>query len=108
MGRNHWKWLVTGVVSIALLAGCSQGGQQSQGPSAGEGDPQTLYNNNCASCHGQNMEGSMGPSLKQIGAKYSAKDIEAIIQNGQGQMPAQNQVSDKDRAKLAKWLAKHK
>ncbi|ARI76529.1 cytochrome c551 [Halobacillus mangrovi] len=66
------------------------------------------FQQNCASCHGGDLGGGMGPSLQQVGSKYSAEDIVGIIKNGKGSMPAQEQVSDEDAQLIAGWLATKK
>lgn len=67
-------------------------------------DPEALYSNNCATCHGDDLSGSMGPDLTQIGNKLSAEEIKEIILNGQGEMPAVN-VEDAQAEALAEWLS---
>ncbi|SFJ45169.1 cytochrome c551 [Halobacillus dabanensis] len=64
-----------------------------------------VYQANCASCHGGELGGGMGPSLTNVGADHSADDIVEIIKNGKGDMPAQKQVSDEDAELVASWLA---
>ncbi|KHE69388.1 cytochrome c551 [Halobacillus sp. BBL2006] len=66
------------------------------------------FQKNCASCHGGDLGGGMGPSLQEVGSKYSAEDIVGIIHNGKGSMPAQGQVSDEDAELIAGWLATKK
>ncbi|MBA2175581.1 cytochrome c [Halobacillus locisalis] len=66
---------------------------------------EAVYQNNCASCHGGDMGGGVGPALQEVGSKYSADEIVDIIKNGKGQMPAQGQVSDEDAQLVASWLA---
>lgn len=45
-----------------------------------------VYENNCASCHGENLEGgAAGPSL--MGIERSAEEIADIAVNGVGDMP---------------------
>ncbi|PTX62580.1 cytochrome c551 [Melghirimyces profundicolus] len=100
-------WVAGMAMTFLLLSACAPPGGTKQGPSE-ESSPKALYSNNCASCHGQNLEGNAGPSLKNVGAEHSKEDIEQIIKNGKGQMPAQNQLSDAQRDKLAEWLAKKK
>lgn len=64
-----------------------------------------VYQANCASCHGGELGGGMGPALTNVGADHSADDIVKIIKNGKGGMPAQEQVSDEDAELVASWLA---
>jgi cytochrome c len=71
--------------------------------------------NNCTLCH-QLDKKSMGPALKEIGAKYKAdaegaKKIEGVIKNGSkgawgenSVMAAQAQVNEADAQALAKWI----
>ncbi|MBO8164328.1 MAG: cytochrome c [Brevibacillus sp.] len=63
-----------------------------------------LYKQKCASCHGQELEGAMGPSLTDVGARHSKEEILEILKNGKGVMPG-NLVSGDDADTLAAWLA---
>ncbi|MBU5466418.1 cytochrome c [Virgibacillus sp. MSJ-26] len=67
-------------------------------------DPEALFENNCASCHGDDLSGGMGPDLTQIGNKHSADEIKEIILQGQGDMPAID-VEDEQAEALADWLS---
>lgn len=67
-------------------------------------DPEALFENNCASCHGDDLSGGMGPDLTQIGNKHSADEIKEIILQGQGNMPAID-VEDEQAEALADWLS---
>ncbi|RPF54371.1 c-type cytochrome [Aquisalibacillus elongatus] len=62
-----------------------------------------LYQNNCAQCHGGDLNGANGPSLQNAGDDYDIDEIVGIIQNGQGAMPAQD-VNDEDANTIAEWL----
>jgi len=51
-------------------------------------DTTSLYNNNCASCHGSDRKGSPSfPSLVDIGQRRSREEILSIIREGTGRMP---------------------
>lgn len=65
-----------------------------------------IYKQSCASCHGGNLEGGVGPELAAIGGKYSAQEIEDIIKNGQGTMPP-NIIQGEEATAVAEWLAGH-
>ncbi|QSS98453.1 c-type cytochrome [Pontibacillus sp. ALD_SL1] len=66
-------------------------------------DGYKIYSQNCASCHGDNLEGGNGPAL--IGVEYSADEIKDIAQNGIGGMPANIfQGSDEELDKLANFI----
>jgi quinoprotein glucose dehydrogenase len=53
-------------------------------------DTKSLYQNNCASCHGANREGAPPsfPSLVDIGKRRSRADIIKYVKEGAGRMPA--------------------
>lgn len=65
------------------------------------------YKKSCASCHGEDLSGGVGPSLEKVGADHSAEDIKNIIENGQGSMPG-GLLSGEDADQVAEWLAQHK
>jgi cytochrome c551 len=90
-----------------------EGADEGNGDSGEEGTVDTaaaekVFQNNCASCHGGDLGGGMGPALTNVGADHSADDIVEIIKNGKGSMPAQDQVSDEDADLVANWLATKK
>lgn len=64
-----------------------------------------IFANNCATCHGKNLEGNVGPNLTKVGSKYSSEEIQKIIKNGKGQMPAGILKDDKEIVAVADWLA---
>ncbi len=53
-------------------------------------ETKSLYQNNCASCHGANREGAPPtfPSLVDIGKRRSRDDIIRFVRQGGGRMPA--------------------
>lgn len=74
------------------------GGDQQQEQSAedeGEGastdDPEAIFENTCASCHGADLSGAVGPSLQKVGGELSEDEIKDTIMNGKqgdiGTMP---------------------
>ncbi|MGM9923413.1 MAG: cytochrome c551 [Bacillus sp. (in: firmicutes)] len=97
-----------------VLAAC--GGDQADDKPAGQGDSgeetttadagqeMELYKNNCAGCHGGNLEGAMGPALDKVGASMSKEDIERVILEGKGAMP-KGVIKGDDATKVAAWLA---
>ena len=78
---------------------------------AGEYDAESAsasYQQNCASCHGGNLEGASAPSLQQVGSNYSQEEILDIIENGrEGGMPA-GLIQGDEAENVAAWLADHK
>lgn len=83
------------------------GGETEQEGEAVSTDPEAIFENNCASCHGADLSGGMGPDLTQVGSSYSASEIQEIIASGtDGGMPAfAGQLADEEISTLATWLA---
>ncbi|KHE70415.1 cytochrome c550 [Halobacillus sp. BBL2006] len=110
---------VLGIVAMIIVsaAGINQreaiqneeeNGGAKQEEQASGGDPEELFQAKCASCHGGDLSGGVGPNLQKVGSKYSADEIKEIILNGKGsQMPA-GLYTGEDATKLAEWLAKKK
>lgn len=70
-------------------------------------DPEAIFANSCASCHGDDMTGSVGPDLTKVGSDHSKEDIEGIINDGQGSMPP-GTASPEEAKVLAEWLSELK
>ncbi len=53
-------------------------------------DTTSLYKNNCASCHGDHLEGAPPtfPSLVNIGQRRTRDELKTLINEGGGRMPA--------------------
>jgi cytochrome c550 len=117
MNRNPLiPFAITALIGILLMISISYFGINKAGDIAGgndEGaeqvstDPEEIYQGTCISCHGQNLEGGAGPALNAIGGKLSAEEIQDVIKNGQGSMPA-NLVGPEQAEILAEWLAEKK
>ena len=55
----------------------------------------SLYNNACASCHGDDKKGGpAGPSLLDIAQRYTREQLTTIIRQGTGRMPAFGDLFD--------------
>jgi len=68
---------------------------------------EALYKNTCAGCHGQTLEGAVGPNLQKIGGTLNKDQIAEILKSGKGQMPP-GLVKGNDAETLAAWLADKK
>ncbi|WP_153125221.1 cytochrome c551 [Peribacillus tepidiphilus] len=97
-----------------VLAACGGGDEAKDKPAEGgttttadAGDAAKLYENKCSSCHGQNLEGGVGPSLEKVGGKLDQAGIEKIITEGKGAMPA-GLLQGEEASKVASWLAEKK
>src|SRR5690625_5280013 len=92
------KWLMAVLFGTMLVLGACGGGDDSSTPDAGDNGADTeetadasaaedLYKSSCASCHGDDLSGGVGPALDTIGNEMSADEIEDVIVNGVGTMP---------------------
>ena len=119
---KKWIGILFAVVLLFSLAACGGGNSGSNnegssnstsnenaGESSGEYDAtaaEATYQKNCLSCHGENLQGKVGPKISDIGSRLSKDEILAVIQNGQGQMPGNILRGDTDQEEnLAGWLA---
>ncbi len=89
-----------GLDNMKEMAKEKEGGGEEQAAS----NPEEIVKQNCTSCHGQNLEGGVGPSLKDVGERLDAAKIEETIKNGKGSMPAGVIPADQ-AASVAEWLA---
>jgi mono/diheme cytochrome c family protein len=63
-----------------------------------------IYNQSCASCHGQYLEGGAGPSLININQKYTDDELSQIIEKGiEPGMPA-NIVQSSEKDIIVEWF----
>ena len=107
---NLKKFLMAGGLSMVLILGaCGSGEEEAseepateEGSSASSGDvdAESIARDNCASCHGQDFSGGMGPAL--AGMSLSEDEFSEIVRNGQGQMPAfsEDQIKDEELSAL--------
>lgn len=109
------KKLVAGLFSMSLLlAACGGGGGENEpaengannggNEAANEGEydlanGEELYQGQCASCHGGELEGGTGPALDG----YSHDEITTAISEGPGSMP-ENLVEGEDADDVAAWV----
>jgi len=67
-------------------------------------DAEEIYQNKCASCHGDDLAGDDNtPGLTEVGSKLSEEEIETIINEGQGNMPA-GMATPEEAKILGEWL----
>ncbi|MBO1626505.1 cytochrome C [Bacillus cereus] len=89
--------------SKELAEAKKNGGKTTQAASK----PEDIVKQNCTSCHGDQLQGAVGPNLQKIGGKLSKDEIKEVISKGKGNMPP-NLIPADQASKVADWLAKKK
>ncbi|EJQ98414.1 MULTISPECIES: cytochrome c550 [Bacillus] len=92
-----------GINKSKELADAKNGGKPAQTASK----PEDIVKQSCTSCHGDQLQGAVGPNLQKIGGKLSKDEIKEVISKGKGNMPP-NIVPADQAAKVADWLSKKK
>jgi mono/diheme cytochrome c family protein len=66
-----------------------------------------LYMNTCTGCHGQDLEGSVGPELRGLGNVTTSAKLDKFITTGKEGMPPGGELSSPVQIQeVADWLAK--
>jgi cytochrome c551 len=91
------RLLTITAIGLLLLSGCSSNASNKAS------DGEALYKKSCAACHGDNLEGRVGPTLVNLKSKYSEADLQKYILQGTPRMPA-NLVSENEAKTLSAWL----
>ena len=107
---NLKKFLMAGGLSMVLLLGACGSGEEeaSEEPateedssaSSSDVDAEGIAQSSCASCHGSDFSGGVGPAL--AGMSLSEDEFSETVRNGQGQMPAfsEDQIKDEELTAL--------
>lgn len=101
---THLARLAAAASTVALavvVAGCGGGGDEAR-PTTGKG----IYAASCATCHGVDGQGGVGPALARVVAdKYpNIEDQIAIVTNGKGGMPAwQGDLTSKEILEVVEY-----
>lgn len=112
------KQLMALLFGSALVLGACGGGddtaEPAETPENGGGtedssiDAEQVVQQNCISCHGENLEGAGNfPALDDVGARLSEEEIRGVIDNGQGAMPP-DIIEGEEADAVAKWLSEKK
>lgn len=89
-------------------SGNKSGGEKSGGgKSVSSINAKKVFEGTCASCHGANLQGGVGPALKHVGKRMSQQEIRKQIKTGGGAMPPGLLKGAKAKA-VAQWLSKKK
>jgi len=108
---------IIGIFAVVIFSslGVSQRADiENEGENGGNGEeteevaevaePEEVFQNNCASCHGDDLSGGAGPDLTSVGSDHSEEDILTVIQEGQGSMPP-GLIEGEEADEVAAWLA---
>src|ERR1700761_8870903 len=92
------------IYAASDLQAATQTNAASQPPTHGEGAE--IYENNCAICHGEKMEGILPafPPLVGIQRQLSNSQITDLVHHGKGRMPAFTKLTDDDLTALLHFL----
>lgn len=107
------KKLLAAVLMLAVVIGLSACGSKKEETAAPAGpNAEAIVKAKCATCHGQNLEGTIGPKLADIGARLTKDDIAKIIKDGKtgtiGVMPPGSLTDQKEIDAVAAYLAAKK
>ena len=115
-------WVIAGALVLMLFVGpeivaedkAEPAQQEAAGASPYAGgssgaapDGKAIFTDNCGSCHTLSTAGTsgqVGPNLDEVG--LDAAEIESVVQDGQGTMPAfEGQLSQDEIAAVAAFVA---
>ncbi|MGC4377415.1 cytochrome c [Fictibacillus sp. Mic-4] len=105
------KLIIITCLALSLAACAANKQTKEEKPGGGKVDTaaaKQVFKQNCASCHGQNLEGTnAAPKLSDVGKKMSKDQILNQIKNGGGGMPG-GLIKGNDAENVAGWLASKK
>jgi len=75
------------------------------GPVGNPTEGKSLYTDACASCHGPDARGILGPKLVAIPTLWRWNDFNAVVVHGRGRMPEFGNIVDTQQtADILAWL----
>ncbi|WP_010678151.1 cytochrome c550 [Bacillus timonensis] len=80
-----------------------------EAPETAAASPEEVVKSTCAACHGQDLAGQgNAPALKGVGDHLSVEEIQDVITNGRGAMPAGLVKDPAQVQEIANWLVEQK
>ncbi|SDJ69420.1 c-type cytochrome [Sediminibacillus albus] len=118
MIKNKKFLLFVSLFSLALLlAACGGGGEDDNSSGSGSGgesetaesgDPsngESVFENNCLSCHGEQGAGASGPNLQESGVAEDQSQVEEMVRSGGNGMPSfEGDLSDAEIADVTAYI----
>jgi cytochrome c551 len=92
--KRHWA---VSALTLLLLAGCSSG------KTSTAMDGEKIYKESCAACHGEKLQGAVGPAVANMKSKYSEAEVLKIVNEGTKKMPG-NLLNLEQSEIVTKWL----
>lgn len=115
-GKPLYPFIATAILGIGLITilsfmGLYQGNELANNNENNDvpefDDPielgEHVFLQNCAACHGENLEGNGNPPLNALKGRYTADEIVGIIEEGRGIMPA-GLARGEEAAAVAEYL----
>ncbi|WP_027963458.1 c-type cytochrome [Halalkalibacillus halophilus] len=100
-----------GIIAMIVMGGVglSQMDVAEDGESTeeeGSMEPEAIFENNCMSCHGGDLEGGTGPALTDVGSDYDMEGLVDVIANGVegSSLMTGDYANDEEAEVLAEWL----
>lgn len=108
--QAHLIKIIGTAALLALAAGCGGGGGGSKTDALQDAPAEVaaLYKAECLSCHGNDLQGRVGPktNLEKVGSRLSVDEIVTQIEQGEGVMQGfADQLTKEEIQGLADWLS---
>lgn len=92
------------ILTTGLIIACSSVGSDETAAFI-EDDLPPVYKQNCLSCHGNQLQGRVGPNIQTVGSRLSEEEISRIVTDGQGGMPSfGNRLEEEEITSITRWL----
>lgn len=94
-----------GEEDVASEEGASEESGGGEEASSGDVDAEGIARDSCASCHGQDFSGGMGPAL--AGTSLDEETFTTTVRDGKGSMPAfsADQIADEELTALYQFFS---